>query len=59
LALAGPSKAAAVLQAAMAWSSSPEAKVRLDLSNPVFQEQLLTLQKVERHAVLDTLNKIR
>ena len=43
----------------MAWSSSPEAKVRLDLSNPVFQEQLLTLHKVERHAVLDTLNKIR
>ena len=43
----------------MAWSSSPEAKVRLDLNNPVFQEQLLTLQKAERHAVLDTLNKIR
>ena len=39
--------------------ASPEAKVRLDLNNPVFQEQLLTLHKVERHAVLDTLNKIR
>ena len=39
--------------------ASPEAKVRLDLNNPVFQEHLLTLQKVERHAVLDTLNKIR
>ena len=25
----------------------------------MFQEQLLTLQKVERHAALDTLNKIR
>ncbi len=36
-----------------------EAKVRLDLNNPVFQEHLLTLQKPERHAALDTLNKIR
>ena len=25
----------------------------------MFQEQLLTLQKAERHAALDTLNKIR
>jgi hypothetical protein len=33
--------------------------IRLDLNNPVFQEQLLTLQKLERHAALDTLNKIR
>lgn len=33
--------------------------VRLDLNNPVFQENLLTLQKAERHAALDTLNKIR
>ncbi len=33
--------------------------IRLDLNSPVFQEQLLTLQKVERHAALDTLNKIR
>ena len=39
--------------------ASPEAKVRLDLNNPVIQEQLLTLHKVERHAVLDILNKIR
>ena len=31
----------------------------MDLNNPVFQEQLLTLQKAERHAALDTLNKIR
>lgn len=35
------------------------ARVRLDLNNPVFQENLLTLQKPERHAALDTLNKIR
>lgn len=39
--------------------ASGEAKVRLDLNNPVFQDNLLTLQKPERHAVLDTLNKIR
>jgi len=36
-----------------------EAKVRLDLNNPVFQDNLLTLQKPERHAALDTLHKIR
>ena len=33
--------------------------VRLDLNNPVFQENLLSLQKPERLAALDTLNKIR
>lgn len=33
--------------------------VRLDLNNPVFQKHLLTLQKSERHAALDTLNKLR
>lgn len=33
--------------------------VRLDLNNPVFQENLLTLQKPERHAAFDALNKIR
>lgn len=33
--------------------------VRLDINNPVFQEHLLTLQKPERHAALDTLNKLR
>jgi hypothetical protein len=33
--------------------------VRLDLNNPVFQGNLLELQKPERHAALDTLNKIR
>ena len=31
----------------------------MDLNNPVFQDQLLSLQKAERHAALDTLNKIR
>jgi hypothetical protein len=36
-----------------------EARVRLDLNNPVFQDNLLTLQKPERHAALDTLDKIR
>lgn len=39
--------------------TSSEAKVRLDLNNPVFQDNLLTLQKHERHAALDTLQKIR
>ena len=33
--------------------------VRLDLNNPVFQQNLLTLQKAERHAAMTTLNKIR
>ena len=37
----------------------PEGPIRLDLNNPVFQEQLLALQKIERHADLDTLNKFR
>lgn len=39
--------------------ASRDAEVRLDLNNPVFQEQLLSLQKNQRHAALDTLNKIR
>ncbi len=39
--------------------ANSEAKVRLDLNNPVFQDNLLTLQKPERHAALDTLQKIR
>ncbi len=38
--------------------ASRDTEVRLDLNNPVFQEQLLSLQKNERHAALDTLNKI-
>ena len=33
--------------------------VSLDLNNPVFQENLLNLQKIERHAALDTLKKVR
>ena len=37
----------------------PAALVRLDLNNPVFQQNLLTLQKQERHAALDALNKLR
>ncbi len=36
-----------------------EATVRLDLNNPVFQENLLTLQKPERLAALDTLARLR
>lgn len=32
--------------------------VRLDLNNPVFQRELLALQKAERHAALDTLAKL-
>jgi len=40
-------------------SSNPDALVRLDLNNPVFQDNLLALQKPERHAALDALNKIR
>lgn len=39
--------------------ASNEAKIRPDLNNPTFQENLLTLQKIERHAALDTLGKIR
>lgn len=31
----------------------------MDLNNPVFQSNLLELQKTERHAALDTLNKLR
>ncbi|MEE9354443.1 MAG: hypothetical protein V3U75_02530 [Methylococcaceae bacterium] len=33
--------------------------VRLDLNNAIFQENLLTLQKPERHSALETLNKLR
>lgn len=39
--------------------ANSDAKVRLDLNNPVFQDNLLTLQKTERHVALDTLHKIR
>ena len=33
--------------------------IRLDLNNPVFQEQLFGLQKPERNAAIDMLRKIR
>ncbi|QVL47430.1 MAG: hypothetical protein KFB96_17185 [Thiocapsa sp.] len=36
-----------------------EVNVRLDLNNPVFLDNLLNLQKPDRLAVLDTLDKIR
>ena len=41
--------------------TKPDAEtcVRLDLNNPVFQENLLNLQKPERHAALETLRKLR
>ena len=35
-----------------------DVRVRLDLNNPVFQEQLLALQKAERQAALNTLSKL-
>lgn len=34
-------------------------QVLLDLNNPTFQDHLFSLQKVERHAALDALKKIR
>jgi len=40
-------------------TSEPNSKVLLDLNNPIFQANLFGLQKPERHAALDTLNKIR
>jgi len=39
--------------------SDPEAMVRLDLNNPVFQQNLPDLQKPDRHAALDTLGRLR
>jgi len=33
--------------------------VRLDLNNPVFQENLLNLQKQDRHSALETLKELR
>ena len=39
--------------------SDAHARVLLNLNNPAFQENLFALQKVERHAALDTLKKIR
>ena len=39
--------------------SGNDGLVRLDLNNPVFQEQLFSLQKPERNSAIDTLKKIR
>lgn len=39
--------------------AEPDALVRLDLNNPVFQDNLFTLQKPDRHSALETLNKLR
>ncbi|MFI3155537.1 MAG: hypothetical protein QX199_05215 [Methylococcaceae bacterium] len=41
------------------FKADSDAPVRLDLNNPVFQENLLMLQKPDRHAALDALNKLR
>ncbi len=35
------------------------AHVLLDINNPVFQENLSGLQKPDRHAAVETLNKLR
>src|SRR5665647_716654 len=40
-------------------SSNADVLVRLDLNNPRFQANLLGLQKPDRNAAIDTLNKIR
>ena len=40
-------------------SAKPDALVRLDLNNPLFQAKLLELQKPQRHAALETLGKLR
>jgi len=34
-------------------------RIRLDLNNPVFQENLLSLPKQDRHSALETLKKLR
>jgi len=39
-------------------STSPNQLVKLDLNNPVFQRNLLELDKTERNRVLDTLKKL-
>jgi hypothetical protein len=39
--------------------SKADGLVRLDLNNPVFQERLLSLQRSERLAALETLAKLR
>ena len=39
--------------------SEAEARVRLDLNNPNFQDSLFALEKPERLAALETLSKLR
>ena len=39
-------------------NETPEQKVRIDLNNPVFQRQLLSLQKQHQREALGTLRKI-
>ena len=38
---------------------TPQNTVRLDLNNPIFQQNLFELQKPDRHSALETLNKLR
>jgi hypothetical protein len=38
--------------------ADPHALLRLDLNNPIFQENLLSLQKPDRHSALETLAKL-
>lgn len=45
--------------AGRASDSSTTATVRLDLNNPVFQKNLFALPNPDRHAALDTLDKLR
>ena len=42
----------------MAKAPAP-AQVRLDLNNPIFQDNLFALPKPDRHSALETLNKLR
>jgi hypothetical protein len=39
--------------------SKPESLVLLDLNNPIFQENLFSLPKPERHSAVETLKEIR
>jgi hypothetical protein len=43
----------------MSESQPGEGIVRFDLNNPVFQANLLTLPKPDRHSALETLNRLR
>ena len=39
-------------------ASKPNGLVRLDLNNPTFQKNLFELPKPDRHAAIETINKI-